>query len=657
MVAFASFIFLSGRLALYYVPLAVSVATALVASLFVAFGWVPMILDRWWARPLIRRSKDGPNDLTDSSDLAHFVEETPVTNGTRPPFWERLFLLRPKIAWVMIPLTAGLLVFGWWVYDTKVLKGGFFQFPDREELFLYLEMPNGTDIELTSQTLYEFEKQLLPIPDGVRMTARVFGIQAFIRVEFDDDMLKTTYPLNYRALLIDKADKTGGSSVFIRGFSDRPYFKGAFVGSALNSLIKITGYNSKKLMEIAETTRTRAEKSRRVRNSTITTGGQYERIRQEEMVLSIRRERLSAYGFTVLDLVSQVRRLLGVDTPWTMLINGEHERVQLAYDDAENISYADIAEMVLRNSEGERVRLGDLIEIENREVSRSIVRDNQKYTAYVNWEFLGTDQMRSRYIKDILAGIELPYGYEAEEARREFLSEDEDRELKTALWLALAFIFMVMAALFESISLPILVLTSVPLALVGVVIAFWWTHWTFDSSAYIGLILLFGIVVNNAILLVSRYRTEAALVLRARLGGDPAAESALFPGMRKQLGGSDLFQLDVKERGDLLRRIIARGTRIRLRSILLTSGTTIVGLAPLLVRISSVDERDIWENLALASIGGLIASTVLLIMVMPPFYFYCVRVGWGIKRLWLWLKSKLKRSPVGPEPSQIPAKS
>ena len=410
-------------------------------------------------------------------------------------------------------------------------------------------------------------------------------------------------------------------------------------------------------MEIAEATLARAEKSRRIRNARITTGGQYERIRQEEMVLAIHRERLAAYGFTVIDLVSRIRRLLGVDTPWTMLIDGEHERVQLAYDDSENISYADIAEMVIRNPGGERVRLGDLIEIENREVSRSIVRDNQKYTAYVNWEYLGTDQMRTRYIKDIIAGIELPYGYEAEEARREFLSDEEDRELKTALWLALAFIFMVMAALFESISLPILVLTSVPMALVGVVVAFWLTHWTFDSSAYIGLILLFGIVVNNAILLVSRFRTESALVLKAKLGGDPSTERALFPGLRKQLGGSDLFPLDAKERSDLLRRIVARATRIRLRSILLTSGTTIVGLAPLLIHISSVDDRDIWENLALASIGGLIASTILLIMVMPPLYYYCVRTGWGIKRFWLWLKSKVKRSPAGPEPSGAPAKS
>jgi HAE1 family hydrophobic/amphiphilic exporter-1 len=445
--------------------------------------------------------------------------------------------------------------------------------------------------------------------------------------------------------------------VYIRGFSDRPYFKGAFGGSALNSLVKITGYNSKKLNEIADKTLARASKSRRVRNARITTGGQFERIRQHEMVVTIRRDRLAAHGFTVRDLVTQIQRLLGVDFPWSMVIEGEQERLQLSYNDSDDISYADVSEKVIRNQNGEQVRLGDLIDIEKREMSRSIVRDNQKYTAYVNWEYLGTDQMRTKYIKDIIVGVEeeLPYGYEVEEAKREFLTEEEEQELNQALWLALAFIFMVMAALFESITLPILVLISVPMAMVGVVLIFWLTSSTFDSSARIGLILMFGIVVNNAILLVSRFRTEATLIMKVKQGGDPSERLSLFPGMRKQLGGGNMYELPKDERAGLLRRAVARGTRIRLRSILLTSGTTIAGLAPLLIHLNETDDKDIWENLALASIGGLVASTILLIVVMPPLYYYCVRTGWTFRTFFSWLKKKLKRG--GRAPAEAPVKA
>jgi len=197
--------------------------------------------------------------------------------------------------------------------------------------------------------------------------------------------------------------------------------------------------------------------------------------------------------------------------------------------------------------------------------------------------------------------------------------------------------------LFESISLPLLVMISIPLALVGVFLAFWIMGSTFDSSARIGLVLLFGIVVNNAILLASRFRTEASLILRAKLGGDPEAEAALFPGLRKQLGGSDLNLLDPAERAPLLRRAVARGTRIRMRSILLTSSTTVVGLAPLLIHFGESKGTDIWENLALSSIGGLVSSTVLLVLVMPPLYYAVIRTKWAVTGLLDRVRNRMRR--------------
>jgi uncharacterized membrane protein YhaH (DUF805 family) len=287
---------------------------------------------------------------------------------------------------------------------------------------------------------------------------------------------------------------------------------------------------------------------------------------------------------------------------------------------------------LIRTSEGRNVRIADLVSVETLPLSGSITREDQRYTSYLNWEYIGTDQMRQAYMKSVLGSLNLPYGYDAEESRREFFTEEEQGELVMAITLAVIFIFMVLAAVFESVTLPFLVLVSVPMALTGVFFAFWWTNSAFDSSAKIGLILLFGIVVNNAILLLSRFRTESTLILKAKLGGDPGGEAALFAGMNKDLGGSDLWKLPSGERGNLLHRAIARATRIRLRSILLTSGTTIVGLAPLLVHFRETQDKDIWENLALASIGGLASSTILILIALPALYYMCVRFDWAILR-------------------------
>jgi HAE1 family hydrophobic/amphiphilic exporter-1 len=618
---------------------------------------------------LVRRSADGPHEIADDAQVDRIVHVLP--DLSKPLSWPRRIVTWIQHLWP-IPV-AGLVALGWFsyqAYEQKVIKGGFWRFPDPETLICYVRMPDGTDVQVTSETFLKFEQALLPIHDGVRMRANVFGNQAYMEVEFEEELLRTGIPMLYRSLLQEQADQTGGTSIFIRGFDDSPYVKGNFGGSALNSLVKITGYNSKILTQIAEDTLAKISRERRVRNARITSSSRFGRSTNEETVITLKRDVLADHGLSVMDVVARVRRLLGVDTPWRMLIEGDQERVQLAYYDSEDIEFSEVAAYVMDTPQGEKVRLGDLVLMETVPLSDAISRENQRYTMFVNWEYVGTDKMRQAYIKRILDSMDLPYGYSAEEARREFFTEEEESELAQTLILALIFIFLIMAALFESVALPVLVLLAVPMALVGVVWLFAWTTTPFDSSARIGLVLLFGIVVNNAILLVSRYRHECALVLKARLGGDPEAEAGILHGMRKSLGGYDLWLLPKEERGGLLRRAVARGTLIRMRSILLTSGTTIVGLLPLLVTIEKVpstilgldlplrlrfmggQDQDIWENLALSSIGGLVSSTILLLVMMPALYYMFVRIFWLLRSAVHWLRSRVGgRRPIAVEPS------
>jgi multidrug efflux pump subunit AcrB len=81
----------------------------------------------------------------------------------------------------------------------------------------------------------------------------------------------------------------------------------------------------------------------------------------------------------------------------------------------------------------------------------------------------------------------------------------------------------------------------------------------------------------------------------------------------------------------LLKRAVAHGTRARMRSILLTTATTMVGLAPLLVHLNESADKDIWENLALASIGGLASSTILALIMTPVIYTLSIRITWKLE--------------------------
>ena len=154
-----------------------------------------------------------------------------------------------------------------------------------------------------------------------------------------------------------------------------------------------------------------------------------------------------------------------------------------------------------------------------------------------------------------------------------------------ALAFAVLLIYMVTAALFESLAAPFVVLLTLPLALIGVFLIFFFTNGTFTRTAYIGTIMMAGIVVNNAILIVYHIGE-----LRQRL---PTREAIL------------------------------QGTLERVRPILMTTLTTVFGLLPLVLFAQSADE-NIWNSLALATIGGLLSSTIFVLVAVPVAYRYLV---------------------------------
>ncbi len=661
-VAFLSFSFLSGRLALYYLPLAASVGIAMLASIFVAFCWIPVALRgpaskeqeealeaedrppisgrtlvmRWTLVALalalltgvVYGIVSGFDNALDQWIWAVGITGLVIGVGVLVSFIEKITALNLRFWPIPIVLLLGLVAGGCYVYDTEIHHGGFWRQRDPEMLSIYIERPVGTDVMLSSETMKLFEAEMLPLPEGIHMKSWSVENRAYMQMKFEEEMLYTEYPELLRNKLILLAEEMAGMFIYIAGFGD-PYLKGGRGGMMSNSLIRVTGYNSKVLNEICEGVMDRLARNRRVRNVRLTSGERFERAAADETVIIIHREVLLAHHTSVGEVMGHLRRMLGIETPWRMIIAGEDQRLQLGYADAEEIQYDQVMNKLFTTARGEKIRLGDMVTLETRPVVGSINRHNQRYEMQINWEYIGTDRMRQSFINGIVEGIELPYGYTAEDVSGERMSEEEEEEMKTVLWLTLLFIFMTLAALFESVTLPILVLSSVPMAMIGVVGLYWATDTSFDSSARIGLVLLFGIVVNNAILLVNRFR------LQLRESAEARGFSAELVPHKQRLGGIDLWRLPARERVALLREAICTGMRIQLRSILLTSGTTIAGLLPLLIRISdSTEGRDIWENLALSSIGGLASSTVLIITAIPALYWVATRLGWAVLRAW-----------------------
>lgn len=160
--------------------------------------------------------------------------------------------------------------------------------------------------------------------------------------------------------------------------------------------------------------------------------------------------------------------------------------------------------------------------------------------------------------------------------------QDTNRELRVVIGLAIILVFMVMAVQYERLTDPLVILMSAPLSLIGVTAMLWATGTTLSAPALIGLVLLIGIVVNNAILLVEYIETGR------------------------------------REHGLDLEAAIVEAGALRLRPILMTTMTTVLGMTPLAIGLG--EGAEIMRPLALAVIGGLSVSMLLTLFVVPCIY-------------------------------------
>jgi HAE1 family hydrophobic/amphiphilic exporter-1 len=183
--------------------------------------------------------------------------------------------------------------------------------------------------------------------------------------------------------------------------------------------------------------------------------------------------------------------------------------------------------------------------------------------------------------------------------------------LAIAMLAAILLVYMVMASQFESLLHPFIILLTIPLASVGVVLALVITKTTLSVSALIGVLVLVGVVVNNAIVLIDTINKTR----RKKAEHDPMKEPS--PRDEERRSVDEIAQHAAAEERSLLESVKEAGAR-RLRPILMTASTTVLGMTPLAMEFG--DGSETWSPMARAVIGGLITSTLLTLVVMPTVY-------------------------------------
>jgi len=299
-----------------------------------------------------------------------------------------------------------------------------------------------------------------------------------------------------------------------------------------------------------------------------------------EVEVAVDRFKTSLYNVSVESVINQVKSYLEGSSAGNFEKDGELKDITIKLGD---VSINQLHDLMI-TAGNVKVPLSELAEIKTVVSPREITRRNQSRTCYI-YAMVSPYQAFDKVIKysdASLKKITLPVDYKMEYTGEELKRRDSMSNLTFALMLSLVLVFMVLAAQFESIIQPFIIMLTIPLAGVGTVLTFIILGQSLNMMAYIGIIMLGGIAVNNAIILIDR-------INQLRVEG-----------------------MDIKE-------AIVLGGSQRIRPILMTSLTTILALLPLTIGIG--ESASLRAPMALAVIGGLVSSTLLTLVVIPCVYW------------------------------------
>jgi len=301
---------------------------------------------------------------------------------------------------------------------------------------------------------------------------------------------------------------------------------------------------------------------------------------QEELHVVPNRDLASRYGVPpqqmsqVIGLTYRGQRLPRYRTP-----QGERE-MRLTLDETQDESVDQLMVLPLWSEEGEKIPLGSLADVDFVPGAETIQRDDRLTSLWVGAEYdEGTREDFMPVVAGIMGQIDFPFGYSWQWGRWQQRQAEQASEILTNIGLALLLVFAVMAGLFESVRQAIALMIALPFALSGAMWTLFVVGADLDIPAVVGFLLLIGVVVNNGIVMIEHIN-----------------------GYRRQGVDRD--------------RAIVVGGRERLRPILMTALTTLIGLIPIVVQKPAVG-GIYYYTMALVLMGGLLVSTVLTTFLLP----------------------------------------
>lgn len=570
-VVFLPIVFVEGIAGELFKPLALTVIFSHIAALLVSLLIVPMLSSRWLPK------------LPDES-----VYTSGNYRGFNPIVWFNIGFEKFKngysktLEWSIhhrkSVLAITILMFIGAGALTPMVKSEFIPSQDLGEFTISLEMPDGTKLEETNSAVQQIEKEVMNIPELEKVTATVGSAGGFsvgnptnaatLSVTLVDERSRSTdqviSELREKITNIPDADVTLSAA---QGFSSGSPVQINLKGDDMEVLRELSDQLVKEVSNIEGTVNVK---------STLDEA-------REEYQVTVNRQLAAQYGLSTSQILSALRTTFNGSVATTYSTGDDQIDVEISMPEQFKEDFSYLETLRITTAQGFDVPLSSIASLERIEVPVTITRENQTRQVEVTADIDGRDTVSvNQDVTKLLNNLSLPEGYsadtgggEAEQMMESFVS------LAVALLLSVVLIYMVMAGQFESLFTPFIIMFSIPPTFIGVVLGLVLTGTALSVMAFVGYIMLAGLVVNNAIVLID-------------------------------------FVIQLRKEGVERDKAILHAASERLRPILMTTLATVLALLPMV--LSSDPANESMAPMAVVVVFGLSFASVITLILIPVVY-------------------------------------
>ncbi len=566
------FLFITGLIGLLFRELIFTISAAIVASMVVALTLVPALAGR------IPASHEGLLRRT----INRGIES--LQNG-----YSRLLALLLKAPWIPLLVFCAGIAYPWQYFGEA--KQVFLPNLDEGQIYIHLKADRGISVTTMNQ-LTERVEDLLSKQTEVSTLFTTVGGSVFGRSQHESpnraSIKLQLKPRQQRGgissqLWISKTQKKI-QALQMAGVKIRMWSRGirgiSFNRSDDDFALRITGPDLETLETLAEQLSDQLHQVKGLRNIQHSAEG-----KNLELAIKIDRQRAASYNLDVEEIGRTIRFALQGSRVTDFIADDRSVDILLKLSREDIADPEDIEQIIIfsHTTPSIPVRLSDIATLEVLPTASTIIRDRQQRIVEVSATLTGEATLQEviATADPLINEMSVPKGYTIYDAGNlETLKEGQDLSYQL-LGLALFLVFVVMAVQYESLRNPLIIILCVPFATIGVAAGLNITGLTLSMPVWLGVIMLAGIVVNNAIVMVEYIEIK-------------------------------------RHHGLQLSEAIVEAARLRLRPILMTTMTTVVGMLPLALALG--DGAEMLQPLAVTIVSGLLFSTLVSLLLVPTVY-------------------------------------